>query len=279
MPTANARPGIPRDNSELIRDYSAFIANEIRKRNRVTTNFEDVYQDVCTKLFEADVIAKFHERAAGEVPETMTLLEACVSLGITPENWRIHQSNFRYKRGYKWMPDSINGMGPNSRKAVFCTSDILKIDEMGHVWQNRGAVTPPRRPAATHYQFLNYLGTAIRNHFANFCRTRARKWQDRPGDMMPGKMLLGENVPQFRTADGGYNDHWTDTIRDDVAESRIEAQVDLSRVLDKLVARVPERELQVEILKHVQNGYTMVEAIKLSNLPPNKKRMLAKAFA
>lgn len=288
--TTASRPGIPRDYNELLRNFGPFIANEIRKRNTVVDNFEDAYQEVLLKLFEAQIIEKFHDRVSGTVPETLTALEACRTLGITFGQWQPKMRAFhtgrpsRAKDGTrtpaKWMPTPISG-GYTSKTAVFATSDIIQIDsvEIGHEWRHRAPVEPPQQPTATPYQFLNYLGTACRNHFANFCRTRSRKWKDRGGDSMPGKRLLGENTPQFRTEDGAYNNHWEDTIRDEIADTRIEAQVDLSRALDKIAARVPERAMQEEIAKNLSDGYTLVESIKRSSLPPAKKRTLARVFA
>jgi DNA-directed RNA polymerase specialized sigma24 family protein len=289
--TTAARPGIPRDYNELLRNFGPFIANEIRKRNTVVDNFEDAYQEVLLKLFEAQIIEKFHARVADCAPETQTALEACVTLCITWGQWQPKMRAFhkgrpsRSKDGTrtpgKWMPTPISG-GYTSKTAVFASGDILQINDLenvSHEWRRREPMAAPPTPQATPYQFLNYLGTACRNHFANFCRTRSRKWQDRTGDSMPGKRLLGENTPQFRTEEGAYNNHWEDTIRDEIADTRIEAQVDLSRALDKIAARVPERAMQEEIAKNLSDGYTLAEAIKRSSLPPAKKRTLARVFA
>jgi hypothetical protein len=288
--TMRVRPGIPRDNTELYRDFAPFVANEIRKLNTVVTNFEDACQDVWEKLLQAQVIEKFHERVSCSVPETMTALEACAFLGgIRFTQWRSRQWSYRkgHKQGKKkdgarvickWMPDPITG-GYASPKATYRGEDIVELstrnDEMK--WKDQGEITISA-PKATPYQFLNYLGTSVRHHFANFCRTRSRKWKDRTGDSMPGKNLLGDNVPQFHTAAGGYNNYWEDTIRDDVAETRIEAQVALSRALDKLSSKGVDESAQKEIFTLLTDGYTLTEAINKSSLTPAKKRICIRAF-
>ena len=294
--TTKTRPGIPCDYNELVRDYSPFIANEIRKRNTVTQNFSDIFQEVCTKLLEAKVIEKFNSRVASEdppvCPPTMTVPEICAFLGgISAKAWTAR--GWAYRKGYprpdgtrkfgRWMPDPINDEGYSSEKAIYRGSDIaiLGTKNPEYKWRGQGVfiIRTCPAPAPTPYMFLNYLGRAIRNHFANVCRTHSRKWQDRTGDMMPSKKLLGDKVPQFRTAEGGYNDHWEDTIRDDNADVRMEAQVVLSRTLDRLASRGVEEAVQKEIFDLLTEGYTLNEAIAKSSLTPAKKRACVRAFA
>jgi hypothetical protein len=177
----------------------------------------------------------------------------------------------------KWMPTPISG-GYSSPKAIFNGSDIARLlevnDEMRY--RTQGTIQLDRRQPST-YHFLNYLGRAVRNHFANFCRTRKRKWQDRSGDaMVGGKKLLGDKMPQFRTENGTYNDHWEDTIRDEIAEGRIEAQVQLSRLIDQLKSKGVQEETQTEIFKLVDEGYTFSEAVQKSSLDQGKKRIVTR---
>ena len=285
---------IPKTYTEMITNFGPFIANEVRSRNTVLVNFEDALQDVHMKLLEAQFLARFWERAENTVcPDVLTADLVCETLGIKFSQWSVRQ--WAYHRGWKvdgnadkrkhtrWLPTPIqmsgapegSCVGYASRKALYRGKDIAILirDNDDYGWRNQGPIQITHTPP-TFRSFLNYLGAAVRNHFQNFCRTRRRKWQDRSGDTMIGnrKITLGENAPQFRTAEGGYNDHWEDTIRDDRAEIRIEAQVAVNKILDRLTERGIAESDQKNICELLASGYTVVEALQKSDLPTAKKK-------
>lgn len=272
---------IPKNYDELVRHYAAFIANEIRRANTVTTNFEDAYQDVLMRLIQARVIERFHERSVDH-PPTMTGVEAAAFLGVTFNAFRarlrfFHQGQARKGRdryvGPNPMPLPIQGT-ICQKMAVYRGEDIINIAHLS--WRRTSVCIVKETPAPTPYQFMNYLGMAVRNHFANFCRTRGRRWQDKTADMVGG----GSDIEvQFRTADGGYNTHWEDTLRDDQAEGMLSASVEVGRIFTKLEERGLTGEVQKSVTFYLDKGYTLVEAIEESSLTKTQKRAFVQVCA
>lgn len=270
---------IPVTYDELIRDYGPFIVSELKKRNKLVTNFEDVYQDICLKLIEARVIQTFHDRDQVP-PETLTGQEAADFLGV-----RFHAFATRlvgYHHGHNRpgkglvrektpMPLPLTGkMG--SVDATYRVSDI--VDMLDLKWRHQGLVRSLQTLTAepTPYQFLNYLGVAIRNHFNNWCRTRRRRWQDRTGDAVGG----GDQV-RFYTADGGYNDRWEETLKDD-AHRHIESHVEFQQTLDRMATKGVNEAVQHEIVNLLADGFSIQTALEKSSLNPVRQRVVLRLF-
>ncbi len=83
---------VPKDNDTLFFDLDKFITEEVRRRSRVATNFEDLLQYIRLKLLESQVLIKFvaktHrtlvpvETVVPVLSTTMTTAEVLVFLGL-----------------------------------------------------------------------------------------------------------------------------------------------------------------------------------------------------
>lgn len=169
--------GVPENYDELFRDYGDFVAKRVERYNKVDRNFEDLLQDIWARLIASQVLEKYVERASQTLPPTLMAREACAYLGLTFEAFvKIQQ----HKRVPSWLPTPtpINGVDPSSDQAVYRQSEILDLDE--HLDDLKFAKrTEERTMVFVGAQgFRAYLTQAIHNHFANWCRTRSRKYKD-----------------------------------------------------------------------------------------------------
>lgn len=175
--------GVPHNYEELVRDWGDFIAARVKHFNKVERNFEDLLQDVWMRLMNAKFLERFVGSAAARLPTTMTAEQAIVYLGVTWKQWE-HVLRRNTADEEKWAPKPIGFHGQLaegeeipllSRQAVFLTEEIKILDEIDP-WRTRP--NERKRPTITARGFKAYLTQAIRNHFANFCRTRNRKYKD-----------------------------------------------------------------------------------------------------
>ncbi len=79
---------VPRDYNEMVKVYKTYVTRCVQKHNQVQTNFEDLLQHVWTKLFEADIIAKYNN-SLGRMPKELTSLQAASYLGMTWGQWKV----------------------------------------------------------------------------------------------------------------------------------------------------------------------------------------------
>ena len=126
----------------------------------------------------------------------------------------------------------------------------------------------------TPFRFLNYLGTAVRNGFANFCRHRYRKWQDRPADVVGKKK---DPKVSFYDQEGHYDLHWEATIEDPEATEDIEQGAEQALLWKQVEPHVPEQH-QVSLCDLMQQGYTLLEAVQQTDMRPARKRVLQRLF-
>lgn len=175
--------GVPRSYEELFRDWGDFIAARVKHFNKVERNFEDLLQDVWMRLMNAKFLERFVGSAAARLPTTMTAEQAVEYLGVTWKQWE-HVLRRNTADPDKWAPKPVGYRGQLaegqeipllSRLAVFVTEEIKVLDEIDP-WRTRP--NERKRPTITARGFKAYLTQAIRNHFANFCRTRNRKYKD-----------------------------------------------------------------------------------------------------
>jgi len=261
---------VPEDYKALYEQYGTFVAAKVRNYNRVEGNFEDLVQDVWTKLMAADVLNKFHTSGSVKLPMTMTTVEALSFLGITEGVWK--GTLFRF-------PHCIDPIAGKKfgRTAVFWTVDILDLDldYLGDKTRSERV-----RPRMTAKGFKAYLEQAVHNAFANFCRTRNRKHRDHPIAHTTG--LVPTSAGEYRrSADLENQTCWEDSITEamtldrediiDLARQIQKANIDLgseqgAEVLDLLVKQGkscndgPQR--NIDTLTLIGQGYSLTEAVK-----------------
>jgi DNA-directed RNA polymerase specialized sigma24 family protein len=192
--------GLPRNYDELAKQYGDHIATQVARHNKVAWNLEDLLQTIWLKLIESRVLEKFVARASRDLPPTMLALEACEYLGITFAHWKKNVMYTAIKKAeegderYSWMPKPIDGSA-YSKKALFLTDDILVLDECGYI-QEESRTKQRLCPIVTSRGFKSYLNRAIHNHFANFCRSRKRKYSKE--HMLDPTMVLSPTTDGYR---------------------------------------------------------------------------------
>jgi len=204
--------------------------------------------------------------------------------------------NVRRRQG-RWMPTPINlaefearGLpGYSAKSALFAFDDIvrLSVDEvrlnngkirrpfrvMGRDIDSEGRVVGETRPEGlikfpdvhvTKAQFRNYLATAVLNHYANFCRTAERRHKERP-----------VTLPAFLREDDAPS--WESTLPDQqagadtmlaLAEARQMLSATLHECLDGVPSCKPVAEHETEVFSMLENGSSLMQALRDSNLPP-----------
>lgn len=190
--------GLPRNFDELHRDFGIFIEKKITSYNKVQRNFEDLHQEIWCKIIGSDLLNKFVSRTARSLPNVFFAHEAAALMGLTFNEFQIalyHKSHVHLDfmpRDGKMVLDHNRGYAVVDPKATFDSGDIQALDE---IYPDKARSQP--RMIAWPLQsmgFKAYLTQAIHNHFANWCRTRKRKYQD---ILLPGTATL-------QTTDTGY---------------------------------------------------------------------------
>ena len=262
--------GVPRDYDELVRDYGDFVARCVARYNKVDRNFKDLLQEVWSKLLGSRVLEKFVESGARRMPVMMSATEACDLLGLEWLQWK------KAMQSKKWLPGPVDGTRC-SRTALFATADLVDIDEaMRHVSRPKRRVRPPFSARG----FKAYVQRAVHNHFANWCRTRSRRYKEQ---LLSPQAVLGQQSDGCFRQKAEIEDmsSWENSIAEamtldeedvvDLLGKLRKANLDLSsdkgaEVLDYLVqqgkacADGPRR--NVEVLELIGKGYSLTEAIK-----------------
>ena len=241
---------VPRNYDELFRNYKDFIEKKVKSYNKVDRNLEDLLQEIYLKLIHSDILTKFVNRSADTLPESIPAEEAIQWLGMS---WT--QFHTALRRAGRFIPKKGKLF---SKKAVFYSADIEQLDEAAKLVKRHF----PRR--LVHVQglgFKAYLTQAIHNHFANFCRTRARKYKDL---LLPSTAILTPTTSGY--AHVGHNLEAFDW------ESRLVAMAindeDLLSVVETVDREFaandidPSSDRGVELLDYMADGRTLREAIQ-----------------
>lgn len=284
--------GIPRDFDELVRVYGTYIEQQVAKYNRKgwEQQLSDLRQHIWEKLIISNLLDRFVVRANTTLPPLMTGLQAQEYLGINKKNWGwwmwkagipndwqgTHTSSSRAtpqkRHRLDWLPKPIKGR-PNSDTALFRGIDVKLLHESGIIKKRH---FPSKRPPVSGRGFKSYLQRAIRNHWANWCRSHKRRHKERP--LSPEIVLTQNNDGVFRATsriEGGGS--WESSMvvasfsDDDVMDLRRfrqeceDAKFDLSSVttVDKRNGKPTKRARRgLEVLDIVSQGYSIKEAIK-----------------
>lgn len=294
---------IPCDYTELWRDYAKFVANLLRKYNKVGRNHEEVLSHNWEKLVQSRMLEKYRAFVTEKMPKTMTAVEACSFLGISFGQWRTAMWAFhmgdpiynkdkievRRRRGH-WMPTPLNAEaflaksggksnGYSAKTAILDTDDLILLTVNEKLMKN-GSVRGPffkQGPLnvpgikVTKGHFSSYLAKCVHNNFMNWLRTKARKHQERPHD----------TFAEFR----GYGDNpvaWEATIEDPHG-ARQEARTACSEALRKLSESLhqsmegvpsckPVAEHETEMFDLLEQGIPLQDVMRKLDLPDRVRR-------
>lgn len=250
---------VPANYDELVRVYKTHVDRLVTRYNRVQANFEDITQHVWSEIFARDVLGKYLKSGKpSALPKTMTAKEAIALLGIAWGQWRTmmyyatpaaektHPTHYKRHAEGRISPVPVSGTWC-SKNAVFHTEDILQLHEIKY-FKKRAHFEVPEA-AQTRSKFKTYLSTAVHHIFANWCRTRSRRWKD--SYLAPHE----DGTP------------WEASIADDTrTTSGVDVHIAVSQALGNVFTDSPER--VDDVMSYLKDGYTLVEIAKEMKLSP-----------
>lgn len=191
--------GVPETYDELAREYGTFVADRVGRYNKVNRNLDDLIQYIWMQLIAGKVLEKYVDRARSTLPPTLTAVEVAKYLGLTIEVFLDAQARYHKKKGSRrkappWMPTPLEDGDPLSEQSVYLAQDVEALNEMMDQPRNNvGKRTAEQvMPFVGAHGFRAYLTQAIHNHYANWCRTRSRKWKD---VLLSPNSIIGETSP------------------------------------------------------------------------------------
>lgn len=201
------------------------------------------------------------------------------------------------RRKGRWMPTPINiaefeaagQVGYTSKTALYAYEDIIqlsvdervladgtvrgpfrvmgrKIDAEGNIIgdsREEGTLKIPEVPVTKAY-FKNYLSRSVLNHYDNFCRTAFRRHKERPhkprASMEDDAPIWEATLPDEQSAD-------VETVLS-LAQARQVLSVTLHECTDGIALCKPVEEHEVEVFTMLENGASLMQALRETNLPP-----------
>ena len=256
--------GVPKDYEALARDYKDFVANRLRRHNKIKRNFEDLLGVIWLRLIEVRILHMFVEPTARKLPETMTVAEAIAFLGLDLIKW------FRLTRESRLRVQLVKGDKLCDLKAVVTTADVFRLNKacakIG-IKQGRKA-----RPALTARGFRAYLEQAIRNAYINYCRTQSRRYKEQL--LCPQAILSRQSSGVFRQVaelEGGGS--WEANMATAVVLDE-ESTIDLIRAVRKSGAKAAiVAALQNpggEVPCHAREGVALVDLLSRQGDNPER---------
>jgi DNA-directed RNA polymerase specialized sigma24 family protein len=211
-----------------------------------------------------------------EFGDTMTAEEACVFLGVdfkpfwgnlmraAKRERGIVKGDPKPKRLIPYPIGVIQG-DPLSPKSLVLTKDVLALEKAG--WPQ---TCPKVLPRPTARGFKSYLARAIHNHFANFCRTRSRRYKEH---VLPPSTIIGQTSSGYcysgRSETGSA---WEGAL----IEGMISAEEAVAVVEEIRNADVdPLSQQGTEVLDFMTQGYTIKEAIRAQQRSAQRIRLRA----
>jgi hypothetical protein len=268
--------GVPRNYQEMFELYGTHIQNEIKKKNKVLTNFADHYQGVCEKLIAAQVLERYVKRVAecsdDPLPDTISGLDASRLLSISFGAWRSRQWSYhkvfckdmkgRLPAGYEGI-QYAHGTIIRNGKAISWVSKMPSPIEIDPVTGEKILVSRGYGREETLYETsdvlevpLDYFRGAKRNLMAWPARSvqphqflayllmavRNHFWNGCRTIMRRAQDRPADCFGVFKTPEGTYDENWTENLSDDRHwADRLEAAIDL-RNLDSSKL-TPEKQL------------------------------------
>lgn len=252
--------GVPKDYDALYREHRPYVERILNHyyKPSSTQSIEDVKGHIWLKLCEAQVIEKFVAKARSrKLPAQLTAGEAVEYLGITWDQWM----NLM-RRDLGWLQPVEGNIFSTS--ASFTAKQIRNVEESGQ-FPIKDAI-----PASDMSKvFRGYLKQVIHNHFANYCRTRVRRFiLDTP--LAEGARVRGDGT--VGSALEGDQTSWEDCL-EDYGELSPEACLDRPEVdsLDELDEDLSEQIARInkavpghrdDVINLIAEGSTLREAIQ-----------------
>lgn len=251
--------GVPGDYDTLYREYRPFVEKVLNRYNKVGYDPEmikDLKQFTWQKLVESNLLEKFVTKAGRrKMPVKLTALEAVEYIGCSWDDWMLLM-----QKDHSWLQPESGA--PFSESAVFTRDQIRNVEESG-LFPIKDAIPSSDMSKC----FRGYLQRAIHHHFANWCRTRHRRYKERT---VPDGARVIDNS-RYGSAYEGDDAPWEQSLVDKESvspESRADLLCsvvggDLGGFLTASVERinkaVPGR--QNDVFNLIADGCTLNEAI------------------
>ena len=262
---------IPKNDNELARDWAKFIAQTLRNRNRISFNFEDVFQDILLKLVMSKVVEKFWAGVAERShPLTVTAEEAANMLGISLGefiSFQIESKDSLAPVNGKGQPIP-DGLGYSSPGALYLFADVIVLGA-SVVFAGQGVqqLPPPKDPTVS--QFRAYLLVAIHNHVSNVCRRHSRKFN---------KEHAPDHFACFRTSEGTIE--FEGSLIDDEAVSDIENGAEAGLMFRRTPGIMTKKSKDEKtVFDLIHEGYSIAEAAKACRLTRHELRVLTRELS
>ena len=250
--------GVPKNYDHLYREYRVFVERTLNRYIKPcpSQQIEDVKQHIWMKLVESKTIEKFVEKARRrKIPAQLSATEAVEYLGITWDQWMDLM-----RRDEKWLQPEGSVF---SATAIFTAKQIRNVEESGQ-FPILDAI-----PASDMSKvFRGYLSNVVHNHFANYCRTRVRRFIK---DIVVPNENSRVNGGKLGSALEGDMTSWEDALVDPGSvghdlcfdlpevEDEKELQQDLTEQIERIHKTCPGR--QDDVFDLIAEGLTLREAI------------------
>jgi hypothetical protein len=251
--------GVPKNNDALYREYRVFVERTVLSYFKPCPGqqLEDIVQHVWMKLIESQTLEKFVRKArCRKIQPKITAAEAVEYLAITWDQWLILM-----RKELPWL-QPVEGSS-FSTSAIFTSKQIRNVEESG-LFPIVDAIPAEDMTKV----FRGYLRSAVRNHFANWVRTRVRRFIK--DQVVPGNTrVVGGH---FREALEGDLTSWEDSLPDQAedspedycdlpqASSVEELHRDLSEQISRIGRFVPSSRHE-DVFALIADGSTLLEAI------------------
>lgn len=194
--------GVPKNYDSMYREYSGFVQRTLLTYLKPcpSQQIEDVEQHIWMKIIESKMIEKFVAKARyRKLPKRLTAAEAVEYLGITWDQWLDLM-----RKDLAWLQAAEGTNFSNS--AVFTAEQIRNVEESG-LFPIRDEIPAEDMTKV----FRGYLRNAIHNHFANYCRTRVRRFVKDLVVPAENSRVIGGKIG---SALEGDNTAWEDSLED-----------------------------------------------------------------
>lgn len=252
--------GVPKNNDQLYREYRVFVERTILSYFKPSPGqqLEDIAQHIWMKIIESKTLDKFVRKArVRKIAARLTAAEAVEYLAITWDQWLTLM-----REEHPWL-QPVEG-SVFSTSAVFTSSQVRNVEESG-LFPIVDAI-----PAVDMVKvFRGYLRMVVRNHFANWVRTRVRRHIK---DQVVPNETTRVSGGHFTTALEGDLTSWEDSLPDQTEGSAEDfcdlpdssSVEDLHQSLSEQISRIQKFvpfSRHEDVFTLIADGCTLLEAI------------------